>query len=168
MTKTIKITKLDAARRQLETSILLYFQDRDGISIHTLTCAAHQILIDMGGGSVMKEEITKMVRPEKQKEWLMLINKAENFFKHADKDPNSILDFAHLSTQHLLWDACMMYAKITWEITEYMKIFVSWFFIQNQDLLIQDDHKEKAKKVEGYWKTKQDFFKEMVTLSGEF
>jgi hypothetical protein len=45
--KTIKISKLDAARRQLDTAIELWFHDGDPISIHTLTSAAFEIIQDL-------------------------------------------------------------------------------------------------------------------------
>lgn len=41
------ITKKDAARRQLETAIQLYIDDKDSISIHTLTAAAFGIIRDV-------------------------------------------------------------------------------------------------------------------------
>jgi hypothetical protein len=43
----ITITKLDAARRQLGIAISLWFQDGDEVAIHTLACAAHQIIHDI-------------------------------------------------------------------------------------------------------------------------
>ena len=39
MMKNITVSKLDAAKRQLETVIRLYFFDGDPVSIHTLTSA---------------------------------------------------------------------------------------------------------------------------------
>ena len=47
MKKKIKISKLDAAKRHLETAIRLYFNYGDPIAIHTLACAAHGILSDL-------------------------------------------------------------------------------------------------------------------------
>ena len=41
------ITKLEAARRQLESAIFLYFEEKDPVSIHTLTAAAYNILRDI-------------------------------------------------------------------------------------------------------------------------
>ena len=35
----LHVTKLDAARRQLETAITLWFHDGDPVSIHTLAAA---------------------------------------------------------------------------------------------------------------------------------
>lgn len=40
------ITKLDAARRQIDAAIHLYFEEGDEIAVHTLVCAAHILIID--------------------------------------------------------------------------------------------------------------------------
>ena len=41
------ISKLDAAKRQLEMAIKLYFNDDDPISIHTLASASEEILMKL-------------------------------------------------------------------------------------------------------------------------
>ena len=38
------VSKLDAAKRQLDIAINLFFKNSDPISIHTLTAAAYEIL----------------------------------------------------------------------------------------------------------------------------
>ena len=43
----VTITKLEAARRQLRVAISLWFQDGDEVAIHTLACAAHEIINDI-------------------------------------------------------------------------------------------------------------------------
>jgi hypothetical protein len=43
-TDHLTITKLEAARRQLGTAIVLWFNDDDPVSIHTLVCAAYEIV----------------------------------------------------------------------------------------------------------------------------
>ena len=56
MEQTIIVAKLDAAKRQLETAIRLYFSNGDPISIHTLAGAAYNIVWDVNkkrGGSPM-------------------------------------------------------------------------------------------------------------------
>jgi hypothetical protein len=40
----VTITKPDAARRQLETAIKLYFDEGDPASVHTLCCAAYELI----------------------------------------------------------------------------------------------------------------------------
>jgi hypothetical protein len=44
----IHISKFDAAKRQLETAIRLWFHSGDPVSVHTLAAASHQLLHDLG------------------------------------------------------------------------------------------------------------------------
>src|SRR5271163_1574815 len=94
---SINISKLDAAKRQLDSALTLYFRYGDPVSTYTLTAAAHQILMDLGKQdgveSIVKSHGVKAIKEEFQKEYLKKINEAENFFKHADRDPNELLDF---------------------------------------------------------------------------
>ena len=61
MTARLQISKLDAARRQLEIAVRLYFAEDDPVSIHTLTSAAYQLLSDinraLGGPPMLKERV---------------------------------------------------------------------------------------------------------------
>lgn len=41
------ISKLDAAQRQLDTAIDLWFRDRDGLAVFTLAYAGFRILFDV-------------------------------------------------------------------------------------------------------------------------
>jgi hypothetical protein len=43
----MKITKIEAAKRQLNIAIYLFFSDYDLISTHTLSAAARGILYDL-------------------------------------------------------------------------------------------------------------------------
>lgn len=67
----LKISKLDAAKRQLETAIRLYFNEADPISIHTLAGAAHTILSDINkkyGGRPMLDS-DYLIKDEYKKEF---------------------------------------------------------------------------------------------------
>jgi hypothetical protein len=116
----LTISKLDAARRQLETAIRLYFHQGDPVSIHTLVAAAYNVIRDINkhrGGSkmVMKEQLFEFVKPEKRGEFHDLLNQAENFFKHADRDHDATLEFSPKEAEMLLWDACSKYWELTGE-----------------------------------------------------
>lgn len=43
----LRLSKLDAARRQLETATKLYFEHGDEVSIHTLAAAAYSVIRDI-------------------------------------------------------------------------------------------------------------------------
>ena len=94
MNKT-RISKLDAARRQLDISINLFFYDRDLVAIHTLAAAAFNVLADLlkqQGRSerTLRGKLLESVKKEHQVTVLRKVREAENFFKHADRDPEEI------------------------------------------------------------------------------
>ncbi|PIQ77487.1 hypothetical protein COV82_04180 [Candidatus Peregrinibacteria bacterium CG11_big_fil_rev_8_21_14_0_20_46_8] len=163
MNQAPKITKHAAARRQLDTAIKLFFHEQDSISIHTLTCAAHQILRDLGEESVLKDQMKDMVYEHKRKEWSKMMNEAENFFKHADRDPDKILEF-YQHTDYLLWDACQMYQRVTSEKTDLMNIFVTWFFMEHSDILTKPEHRSLAQNLRPKYSSKKEFLQELLPL----
>jgi hypothetical protein len=42
--EVLALTKVDVARRQLQTAITLWFTNGDPVSVHTLAAAAHEII----------------------------------------------------------------------------------------------------------------------------
>jgi hypothetical protein len=50
----IAFTKLDAARRQINTAIWLWFNGADIVSIHTLAAAAHRIILEVSGDEELR------------------------------------------------------------------------------------------------------------------
>ena len=137
--RKIKISKLDAARRQLDTAIRLYFMGRDPVSIHTLAAAAFEILKDLDEHGpktgTFYDRIQVNVKPEYQKYVLDLFMKPQNFFKHADQDPQDILDFSLASPEYFLASACETYRELAAEQSAEMFTYVIWFSFQNPEVL---------------------------------
>ncbi len=135
----MKISKIDAARRQLDVALSLFFNDADPISIHTLTAAAHQILMDISGSkgvkSLVKGLALDIIRQDKASLYLSAVNEAENFFKHADRDQSALLEFNPAQTEYLLLDAVEMYIMLTNDIPEDMSIYQAWFRIKNPEFI---------------------------------
>ncbi|WIM04712.1 MAG: hypothetical protein OHM77_08355 [Candidatus Nitricoxidivorans perseverans] len=88
--EVVTVKKLEAAKRQLHTAITLWFADADSVSVHTLACAAHQIVHDINGKSKGDELLldSSVIKDEYRKEYLGEMRRAMRFFKHADKDPD--------------------------------------------------------------------------------
>ncbi len=148
MEPELVISKLDAARRQLETAIRLYFQNGDPVSIHTLTAAAYNVIRDINdkrGGDPMlaKQQLIDRVKPEFRKMIWDKINEAENFFKHADRDHSNSLAFNPRQTEILLIDASSQYFKLTGEDLPLCFILRGWFIANNPKLFIL--HEEQLK-----------------------
>src|SRR4051794_23462678 len=83
----MRIGKLDAARRQLDAAIDLYFADGDPIAIHTLAAAASQVTLDLITVRGMEDQVLALVAPERMQEFFRLWHEAQNHFKHARPRP---------------------------------------------------------------------------------
>jgi hypothetical protein len=107
MKPSLHVTKLDVAKRQLETAILLYFNNSDPVSIHTLAAAAYNILrtLNKNVGDIMLKDCGQFLNAEQQKEFHRCVNEAENFFKHADRDADKSYKFKPESTEAMLVEA---------------------------------------------------------------
>ena len=165
----LKITKMDAAKRQLETAIELYFNDADPVSIHTLAGAAHTIISDLNNKnngepmSISDRNITE----EYKKEFRDKINEAKNHFKHADKDPEATIDFNPEVNELYIFDACEKYIELTSEKPRNFLIFRAWFLANHPNVLV--DSKENTEFIErnkAVLENKAKFFSNMKSVSG--
>ena len=96
----IRVSKLSAARRQLDCATELCFLDGDAVSIHTLAAAAHQIIHDInkknGGPPLIFDSV--VIRDERREEFIARLKKDMVFFKHAERDPDGITEFVPLGS----------------------------------------------------------------------
>ena len=112
----------------------MYFHYGDPVSIHTLVAAAYNVVRDVNtkrGGSLMmmKDMLFDQVKPEMHSEFRALINKSENFFKHADRDHDSTLDFNPDETDLFIFDACSKYWELSGENPPLVQIYRGWFMV---------------------------------------
>jgi hypothetical protein len=82
MTKS-EIDKFDAAQRQLDCAIRLWFADEDNLAIHTLAYVVCCLLRDLFE-SQKREVLHKFEVSQK-------FGEVPNFLKHADRDPEYVL-----------------------------------------------------------------------------
>lgn len=138
MRKVITVSKLDAVKRQLETAVHLYFLSRDPISIHTRTAAAYGILKALnkhrsGKNMLMDEIVSAYTKPGFEKEVYRKLHEAENFFKHADRDPESTLEFCPDATEMVLWQGCVKYSELSGEQTPTLQAMNGWVQINHSN-----------------------------------
>jgi hypothetical protein len=136
---SLQISKLDAARRQLETAIRLYFSNGDPVSIHTLAAAGYSVIRDVSaargaGPMLLKGQLVDDVRPDAKKMFRDKLNEAENFFKHADRDHKAVHTFDPSLTEVFLLDACDQYYRLTGEGLPLFKVYRSWFIANRPDI----------------------------------
>lgn len=128
-----KFSKLDVARRQLETAVRPYFAMGDPVSIHTLVAAAYRVLRDLNevhdGEPMLKDILPDWVPAANKKDARRKLNEAENFFKHADRDHAEVLEFRQEQTELLLFDACNKYRQLSGEILPVLAVYQCWWYI---------------------------------------
>jgi hypothetical protein len=135
----IKISKLDAVRRQVETAIRIYFVNGDPVAIHTLAAASLQILVDLDKNGPQTgtfwDHLETQVKPEHVKEVKAVFAEPENFFKHADRDPDKILDFPLAEPEWFLWECVAKYPELAGATPLLMAAYRIWFIIHHSDIL---------------------------------
>lgn len=130
MAECFKISKLDAARSQLETAIMLYFNEADPVSIHTLAAASYEILQDLSSNTkrptfldqslaILPQDLRKKIRDEARK--------PQNFFKHARKDVEASIEFVPGLTEWTLIDATAKYIDLADNDSLMLRVYVTWF-----------------------------------------
>ncbi len=141
MADGIELAKLDAAERQLRQAIRLFFSRGDEVSTHTLTCAASQVLRDLatqkGLPSPIRNAVLEYVREERQKEFLGLLDKARNFFKHADRDANETLTFYPDLTKWLIFEAIQVHLTVASCYLPETFVFLTWVDLRHPDILLE-------------------------------
>lgn len=122
------VTKLEAAKRQLDTAIKMYFDNEDSLSVHTLAYASFKILFDLypsfqnDGYSGRLDELIQ----QPQLGWSRF-SRTANFLKHADRDPLDELE--HHDAEHVegtIGLAACLYRRIAGDFTPLMRGFDCW------------------------------------------
>jgi len=136
----VKISKLDATRRQLVTAIRLYFANADSVSTHTLAAAAFEILRDLDAHGpntgTLFDHAERYIKPEYVDVFYKKLRKPQNFFKHADNDPEDILEFYPTGAVAILWAAIEKYYELTKEEFLELVAFRIWIIIRNPNILL--------------------------------
>lgn len=134
--KKIKISKIDAARRQILTAIRLYFNHGDIVSMHTLATAAFKITQNICDANPdlpesLTDWVNQLVKPHAKKLFWSKLHETANFFKHADQDPDSVHEFDPEQTENMLFFSVYQYQQITGERTAETWLFSIWYMLQH-------------------------------------
>ncbi len=78
------------------------------------------------------------IKPEARAKYFKIITEAENFFKHADYDPEATLLFRPEATQFFMMDAVMLYQQLTGEGVPVFKVFWSWMLLHYPEVLNEE------------------------------
>ena len=119
MPKRDEITKLEAARRQLDCAIRLYVHEDDLLAVQTLAWAAFNVLISYDKATNSGSAWAKAMRNTPDT-WS---REVANFLKHADRDADATIPcFPELLPELLLDFAARIYENLTRRRTREMEI----------------------------------------------
>jgi hypothetical protein len=134
--RPLKLSKIDAARRQIESAIWLWFVDADIVSVHTLAAAAHSLLLDLAehrGVTPLPQTTGYFTRP-REKATKRTLRDAEAFFRDAKSAETYACDEVLIELR--LFDAVMAYANLFDHEagSALMSTFVVRFGVERPDL----------------------------------
>lgn len=81
-----------------------------------------------------KELIFDYIKEGHEKEFRNRINAAENFFKHADSDPDGYIDFNPGQSDFLILEACSVYSRLTGEDPVLFRVYRMWYIAHNSKM----------------------------------
>lgn len=149
------INKLDAACRQLNTAISLWFSGGDTVSIHTLTCSAYQIVHDIdrkqGGYDLIYDSL--IVKEKHRLEANKLLKEAYNFFKHAEKDTYDTIEFKPILTEFFMMFTSRVLENLGRQPDEIRVAFNIYYLLNHQ----QDLTKEGKAWVDSFTKERRRY-----------
>ena len=140
------IHKIDAASRQLDTAIMLWFSESDPIPVHTLACSAHEIIKDInkhrkGPPLFFDSDFVKNIFAKKyHKEIEKHLKKHYNFFKHANKDHDEYVEFDQFLTELFIMFSCIGLRNLGNNITKLQLAFVIFFTAHNPSTISKKGH----------------------------
>jgi hypothetical protein len=146
------VTKLDAARHQLQTAIELWIEDRDPVSVHTLAYAAYQIIHDLNrhakGPTLLLD--SEEVKPTRRQEFINAVKSAAVFFKHADDrskgkkkgrnkiTPSSSIDFNPAMVESFFAYSILGIEYLKQERFDHEVTFMVWYSVQHPQIITDE------------------------------
>jgi hypothetical protein len=137
--KQYTIRKIEAAIRQLDVAIQLWFNEGDEIAIHTLACSAHQIINDINCHKKGANLLFNHDRINDKYRGIAIrhFKKHYNFFKHADDDPNpeGTIEFTPILTEGFILYSILGLESFKIKISFHCSAFLFAFSVYNPELI---------------------------------
>lgn len=126
-----KLDKITVARRQLVEAIRLLFENRDPVTVYSLATNAQEILstlCECRGVTSLRTHIARPAGLTDAQVQATMINPARNFFKHANTDPDGILDdFRDEDCDPVILIACVDLLVLEGKSPIEVQVFVTWY-----------------------------------------
>lgn len=124
----MRVTKLEAASRQLDTAIRLLFHQGDAVAVHSLAAAAANVFFDVAEEKAGVSWRTKL-RDDSglpMRELVGVLHRSWNFFKHANRDAADVIEFDERDSEHLMFIAVLDAGDLQ-PTTHSMQVFQLWY-----------------------------------------
>ena len=131
------VTRLDAARRQLDQAISLFCSEGDAVSIHSLTLNAFEIVSVLARTNgktdwleLVRQDAAEVHGLSTKQAFFEVFNRARNFFKHSGRDASAALEFSDTDNDAALTLAVLQYIQVA-PMSSKMLGFLIWFYATN-------------------------------------
>lgn len=137
----VTVTKSEAAERQLCAAIRLLLADGDPIAIHTLARAADQITAGLmkAKGMMSMARSAALVREDRRKKVLGIMDASESLFEHADRDPWEAIECDPEATEYLIFASLAELRALTGRVPREGQVFQMWFLLEHEGTLVEND-----------------------------
>ncbi len=142
-TANFRVNRTDAARRQIDSAVRMLFSGEDPLAIFALTIAAMNILKVLSHKRTdrnLREALRTGIRPMSEEDFWRRIQRPADYFKHADKDLDAILNGGEYSDiDWTLFMACLCYKDLGFQFTPEMSAFTAWHAAMYHKTLLEGD-----------------------------
>tara|TARA_R100001039_G_C1764106_1_gene59447 strand:- start:34 stop:543 length:510 start_codon:yes stop_codon:yes gene_type:complete len=123
----MRVTKLSAATRQLDSAITMLFGDGDLVSVYTLAGAASTIASDLIDPDRSWDLAIQQDNGLTKKEYFAILRKGQNFLKHAKNDPDSVMELDPNDLISLMFVASLNIGEICSTKSVELSYFQFWY-----------------------------------------
>lgn len=129
----LRITKLEAACRQIDTAIEMFFFDRDPVAIHTMVAASHETVHALAKRKGVSDLLfgANSVKHEFHKRWNDLVGSDGIFLRHADREPDGEVEFNPEFTEMLLMFALRGLRDMGHKFNGLQAAYWTWFCLHH-------------------------------------
>lgn len=129
-----RIDKKSVAISQLESAILLWINNRDAASIHTLAVASNECFHAIRSGNGEPSPFRAWLRSQPRK-FQDQAAEAQNFLKHGAKDWHKQITLSPMYAEMLMYDSVVSHEKVLGPATPLMRAFATRFAVENLAVL---------------------------------
>jgi hypothetical protein len=169
--RKVRLSKIDAAKGQLDAAIELWFHGGNEAAIHTLLFASYQVISDLNkkrGTGTDSLYAPPSISPEYQDEWRRAIRAAGRFLKHAENDPDAILEFYPFTNHLFILYAISGLHALNEEVPNSVLFLGIWLALHEPHIMAPNARKAFEKRVPAEElsrierMTKKEFLKQMT------